>query len=253
VREKYLCPFLDIRCTKKGHSGSKIPLGYCSVKRNVPSGAIITCPNRLYGAYEIFRRPIVEAFGTTSNVRLKAEQGGLHPDFMMDWVIVRTDRDMAVTDFFGVEVQTIDITGSVYPAFDAYIKGHATWKRKTYGINWANVWKRLIPQVIAKAQVYKHLGKKIYVILQDSLLTYVLSRGDLKPISASSAEIVFHTYEYNGKADDDGIRSLEFCREIRTTIENLQYAFMVQSIKISQEEALSLIQADIEAAILFKE
>lgn len=253
TRAMHLCPFLKVRCTKKGHSGTRIPLGYCSVKRDVPSGAIITCPNRLYGAYEIFRRPIVETFGATKAVRLKAEQGGLHPDFTMDWVVVRTDRGMTVTDFFGVEVQTIDITGTVYPAFDAYMKGRTRWRRKNYGINWANVWKRLIPQVLAKGQVYKHLGKKLYVIIQDSLLTYVLSRGELKAASADHGEIVFHTYDYDGKTDDDGIRSLAFRREIHTTIQSLQHAFMVQSIKISREDALKLIQEGIEAAIPFVE
>jgi Restriction endonuclease NotI len=254
VRDGHLCPFLGKRCVKKGHSESGMPLGYCSVKWNVTSGAIITCPNRLYfGSYEVFRRPIMEIFGATQGVRLKPEQGGLHPDFTMDWVVVKADKHLSVVDFFGVEVQTIDITGSVYPAFDAYMMDRADWEKKIYGINWANVWKRLLPQVVAKAQVYKHLGKKLYVILQDSLLTYVLSRGELGTMPAGQGDIVFHTYEYNGQTGADGIRTLEFRTELPTTIEAVQRAFMMPAIRISKEDALRLIQDGIDAAIAFGE
>lgn len=252
VRGIHQCPFLEKRCVKKGHTDPSVPLGYCSVKWNSPAGAIITCPNRLYfDSYEIFRRPIMEVFGTSKNVRLKPEQGGLHPDFTMDWVVVKTDPNLGVLDFFGIEIQTIDITGTVYPAFAAYMAGKDDWKRKGYGINWANVWKRLLPQVVAKAQVYRHLGKRLYVLLQDSLLTYVLARGDLAKAPKHQGEIIFHSYEYNGKTGADGIRTLEFHTELQTTIEAVQTAFMMPSIKISQKEALKLIQAEIGTAIVF--
>src|SRR5262245_4350091 len=127
ARRQSHCPFIKARCTKQNREDPRYPFGYCSVRwNNVPDGGVITCPNRLYFSnLEVLHRPVLERFGSTKHVRVKPEQQGLHREMSMDWVVAKLDSKNRVEDFFGVEVQTIDITGTVRPAFNAFMENRA--------------------------------------------------------------------------------------------------------------------------------
>ena len=72
----------------------------------------------------------------------------------MDWVLAKIE-DGTLLEYTGVEVQSIDITGNYRDAWYAY-KNLAANRSKpipssAHGMNWANVHKRLIPQIIRKS------------------------------------------------------------------------------------------------------
>ena len=104
---------------------------------------------------------VVVAFGQGSGneVSVTTPNGKLS----MDWVLQRYQLDsnnkLVPVDFVGVEVQSIDITGNYRDAWAAYekIKGNqpvSVIPDSEHGLNWANVHKRLIPQIIRKGNVY---------------------------------------------------------------------------------------------------
>jgi hypothetical protein len=70
----------------------------------------------------------------------------------VDFVIADVDHERKnVKQFISVELQTVDITGSVESAYQAIINSRLTMEKDfSYGINWENVRKRYITQLINK-------------------------------------------------------------------------------------------------------
>ena len=172
------CPFLGGGCTKEG--------GVCSVE---PSPAVLSavCPNRLYFAnHRILREIAALAFGAYNpvlnsqnlpdlvpgaSVRASAIAAGqayvgvfgrgwggeiklppAYPDgprYAVDFLLVLVDSTGALAGIVPVEVQTIDTTGSYKPSVLALSAGRNVIASK-FGMNWENVNKRILPQLIVK-------------------------------------------------------------------------------------------------------
>jgi hypothetical protein len=54
------------------------------------------------------------------------------------------------------EVQSADTTGNYRANWDAYSKELDSIPDSEHGMNWANIWKRLIPQLILKGSIAPH-------------------------------------------------------------------------------------------------
>jgi hypothetical protein len=188
------CPFIDSKCTKTNHDKSII-YGACSVKnttiRKSPAIEAIICPKRLYandyqtirdvsstafgnipliigGSIDDLKRNVVSnrgdcvvAFGQGSGKEIQVTLGG---QLSMDWILQKySPSSLGIfkpSGFIGIEVQSIDITGNYRDNWEAYFGLHRGSVVKAipdsgHGMNWANVHKRLIPQIIRKGNIYK--------------------------------------------------------------------------------------------------
>ena len=169
------CPFINKKCIKHNHDQTII-YGVCSVSS--PYGECVVCPNRLYEKkYSLIRKlselvfgkktpflilgeyipkrtslgKCVVALGTNSGKEVKLGQ-----QLSMDWVLALIE-DGELKEYVGIEVQSIDITGNYRDCWHSYKnydgkKGNLP--SSAHGLNWANVHKRLIPQIIRKGLVY---------------------------------------------------------------------------------------------------
>lgn len=97
----------------------------------------------------------VVAFGQNSGREIQV--GSSRNKLSMDWVLVRI-VDGRPFEIAGVEVQSIDITNNYRSTWEAYkslvLAPNTTIPASAHGMNWANVHKRLIPQIIRKGQIY---------------------------------------------------------------------------------------------------
>jgi hypothetical protein len=187
------CPFTNKTCIKINHDQT-ITYGTCSVTS--PYGNIIICPNRLYvNNYEVLHRVSQDAFGKSIPFLMYnqfIEQRDLNRECIvalgknsgreiqvgrslsMDWVLAHISEAKLV-EYVGIEVQSIDITGNYRDAWHAYRNFSEGSDRDSlpssqHGLNWANVHKRLIPQIIRKSVVYSRsnlVKKGLYFILPD--------------------------------------------------------------------------------------
>ena len=68
-------------------------------------------------------------------------------------------EDESLIDYAGLEIQTMDITGNYRENWRSYKElpkyNNSNIVESEHGINWANVHKRLIPQLIRKGSVFK--------------------------------------------------------------------------------------------------
>jgi hypothetical protein len=249
------CPFTNSTCTKINHDQT-ITYGTCSVTS--PYGDVIICPNRLYSdGYKVLLEVCSDAFGTDipfkfygeyvqsrnsleecvvalgKNSGREVQVGG---SFSMDWVLARI-RDGKLVEYIGVEVQSIDITGNYRDAWHAYknmssVSDRDNLPSSQHGLNWANVHKRLIPQIIRKSVVYsrsKLVSKGLYFIVPEIVyLKFEDVIGSDIPLVAEPGHdvITVHTYALGDAVPHGSIRDLNLVRSLRFSLEDFAGRFI---------------------------
>lgn len=175
---KNLCPFIHDTCTKVlGRDGTCS--GVCAVKQVTADDWVICCPIRLYAddyrilhiiAEKTFGRRFGLYSGRAAVEKAKLEGGAVAVfghrwggelrlpkrsgtgNYFADWVLALIDGDGELKEFTSIEVQTIDTTGNYRDSRAALLDGRRI-EKSTVGLNWENVSKRIIPQLVYKGQV----------------------------------------------------------------------------------------------------
>lgn len=248
------CPFTNKPCIKINHDQTVI-YGTCSVTS--PYGDIVICPNRLYeeeysslkcvasfaypGLPLLMFDEYIKSRGSEADcvVALGKNSGKevqVGRSLSMDWILARV-TDGELVNYTGIEVQSIDITGNYRDAWHAYknlpksvqtpvIPGSA------HGLNWANVHKRLIPQLIRKSVVYsrsKLVTNGMYFILPEIVYQKfedVLGK-DIPLIDHTGPDtLTVHTYELGEPVDEGQQRKLRQVRTLCFTLDEFSNRFI---------------------------
>ncbi len=248
------CPFINRPCIKTNHDKS-IVYGVCSVE-NLNGDEIITCPNRMYAneygtlrvvseatfgpdtpflTYDQYVRergragPLVVALGKNSGREVT-----LGKQLSIDWVLAYIDKN-TLLDYAGVEIQTMDITGNYRNCWAAYDTLPQTPKRKipssNHGINWANVHKRLIPQLIRKGSVFRKstlCTKGLHFALPELVYQrFEKVVGDLDSVDDLAADVLtVYTFAIGPNVEHGQIRPLTQIRTERFTLKAFAEGFI---------------------------
>ncbi len=247
------CPFINKACTKTNHDKS-IVYGTCSVTS--PYGDCIICPNRLYAnKYNCLRKVSAEVFGDeidfftyeefipvrerkeTCVVALGHNSGkevNIGGHMSMDWVLAKVQEGELI-EYVGVEVQSIDITGNYRDCWYAYKNVDASTTSipsSEHGMNWANVHKRLIPQLIRKGLIYSRsslVSHGLYFILPDIVYQKfedVIGRDIQRKRKSASDILTVHTYGLSPEALPGEQRDLIFKRSLKFTLSDFSKRFI---------------------------
>ena len=153
--------------------------------------------------------------------------------YYVDWILARLDGAGELVEFTAIEVQTIDTTGSYKNARSALID-RQTIEKDTVGLNWENVSKRIIPQIIYKGQVLQReelCRSGLYFVCPKPVFDRVIERlggkERLPQFPTQPAAIHFVAYDYldNETVEDGKIRPLGIVEEYCTTVYKVQEAF----------------------------
>lgn len=261
---KQLCPFLGKQCTKI-LSRDRIIAGVCSVRQKTAgSPDVICCPIRIYADdYKMLKIIATKAFSRELNLysgraavsKAKREGGAVavfghgwggelrlpqrqgQGAYFVDWVLARLDEQGELVEFTAIEVQTIDTTGNYRNARSALIDDR-TIVDDTVGLNWENVSKRIIPQLIYKGQVLQRedlcrtglffvCPKPVY----DRVINRLGGKEKVPRFPTQPASINFIAYDYAASEMKDGeIRPLEIREEHCTTVYKVQEAFSAMDL-----------------------
>ncbi|MDR2717152.1 MAG: hypothetical protein LBB89_03680 [Treponema sp.] len=199
VNLDYLCPFINSQCTKRSQKLSG-PYPICSVFHGKDKKLMCICPKRFLQAD--FKQKILDVCWPGERPKnpiivheIKMENFG-----NVDFVIADVDeKKQHVRQFLSVELQAVDITGSVEPVYQAIINSEQTMSKNfSYGINWENVRKRYITQLINKGFFHHHWQSKIIAVIQLALYNNLREKirfDELEPKSDTS-NIVFMLYDF---------------------------------------------------------
>lgn len=247
---RQVCPFLGSYCTKAlGDRSNRTLSGVCSVRQvSAGSPSVICCPNRMYAenykmlstiAEKAFRVKLNLYSGRLAVAKAKQENGAIavfghgwggelplpkrqgRGSYYVDWILARLDGTGELVEFTAIEVQTIDTTGSYKNARSALID-RQTIEKDTVGLNWENVSKRIIPQIIYKGQVLQReelCRSGLYFVCPKPVFDRVIERlggkDRLPQFPTQPAAIHFVAYDYleNETVEDGKIRPLGIIEE----------------------------------------
>ncbi len=246
------CPFVKGACIKKFKS--KTVSGACALKP-VTSGPVICCPNRMYAheyrvlldvAQSCFGKQArlcktnsealndgndVHVFGKRWGKELRLPNRGKGGGYFVDWVLALVDADGQLKEFVAVELQTMDTTGSYEAEVDALYRGETPTKGSKAGINWENVSKRILPQIIYKGHVLRReplCTKGLFFICPAPVYQRILTRlgGMLASYHPQPGALTFRWYDLQSESPGHGTpRSLDFGGQSTTTIDQVALAF----------------------------
>lgn len=223
-----LCPFVNQECEK--HFNDGVVSGVCTIKP-MTTGPVICCPIRLYAEnYKILKSVASKAFGDGLNLipgrdavahskntkepcvavfgkrwggELRLPQRAGNGGYFVDWVLAKIDKTGELEEFVAVEVQTIDTTGNYRNGYESLIKGNGV-EKTTVGLNWENVSKRILPQLIYKGQILQReeLCKKgLFFVCPEPVCRRVMKRlggqAELVKYALQPASITFSVYNHD--------------------------------------------------------
>jgi hypothetical protein len=260
IRKSGICPFVQKKCIKVFRDGGVIN-GTCSVKPST-SEEVICCPKRMYAeGFKIIKDVAVEVFGPGANLitpesvegtsgqknRVVAFGGGWGKElrvpkgegkkggYSADWILVLLEPDDRLTEFVAVEVQSMDTTGSYQQAWCKlmgiqYAPTSGKKGKREGSINWENVNKRILPQLITKGLVFQReaLCKKgLFFVTPTPVYKRVVERLGAKPgdVPLQPSAITFRHYELGPDPGPGKVKPLLFQGQYTTTVHHLRDAF----------------------------
>lgn len=143
----------------------------------------------------------------------------------IDYVAGKIDDDGTVLDFAGVELQSLDTTGSVWEYRQGYFDEDEEMEEisGTYGINWAmSLTKTMMQQAFKKGQVFGDWGENLIFLVQDVSIDYLRDNYDSSGLRNLREEDPVHFYSYSLEFDYDKQEYLwELNEKMSATIEGV--------------------------------
>ena len=136
-------------------------------------------------------------------------------------------RDGKVKDVVGVELQTMDTTGTVWPARQRFLErvGALTVREshqpyRTYGMNWKMTAKTTLIQLHHKIQTFEAINRRLVLVTQDHLLRYLRDSFDFDHVGNAKVgdSMHFHAYRFGER---EGKYSLELASRLSTSAEGV--------------------------------
>ncbi len=158
-------------------------------------------------------------------------------NYYMDWIVAQLGLDGSVRELTAVEVQTIDTTGNYGDQAQTFFAGlpfaDAQGRSPGYseaGMNWENVNKRILPQLIYKGHVLRRETRcrtGLYFVCPVQVYNRVRERlgGTLHQYRPGNGTITFRSYELGEAPGAGQHRPLLFSGQFTTTVDQVALAF----------------------------
>jgi hypothetical protein len=199
--EKQHCSYIAGKCVKVRKSEPSISIGTCTVAYGKDNMNVIICPHRLTENSRIFLDCI-------HLLSLHEPGNELHilseitiPGGSVDYVLASV-KNGNVKDFVGIELQTLDTTGSVWGYRQLFLKSKGLKQSvfdedATFGMNWKMTAKTILVQMHHKITTFENLNKHLVLVLQDCLMDYMKKEFSFEHISTTPKigdSFHFHSY-----------------------------------------------------------
>lgn len=201
--ERQYCKYLSRKCLKIRKSQPDISIGTCSVCYGTERAPIIICPHRLLENNQIFTDCLHlltlhepgNQYHVVSEVTL--------PGGSVDYFLISA-KNGKVKDFLGIELQTLDTTGTVWPERQRFLQsqglpvsGEDAASPRPFGMNWKMTAKTILVQLHHKVETMERLGKHLVIVIQDPLLSYMKRRFSFGHIGVARIGDPMHFHSYS--------------------------------------------------------
>lgn len=203
------CPYLRRKCLKVRKSEPDQTIGTCSVRYGRERRSVIICPYRMLERNQVFLDCVHLLSRHEPGNELHVVPEITVPGGSVDYVLVSARR-RRVEDFVGVEFQTLDTTGTIWPERQRFLEavgmpvGEAvTETGRSFGMNWKMTAKTALVQLNHKIGTFEDLNRHLVLAVQDCLFTYMSESfrfAHLRPARPGDS-MHFHTYSHAPAGD----------------------------------------------------
>ena len=210
VMSQQQCPYSGKKCYKTRKSDPGTSIGTCTVQYQARN--IVICPNRLLENNQIF----IDCFHLLS---LHEPGNELYvipeisiPGGNVDYFLVSA-KDGKVMDFAGIELQTMDTTGTVWPERQRLLYEHGfpvdradIENKKPFGMNWKMTAKTILIQMHHKSETFEYLNKHLVLIIQKPFYDYISRHFSFSHIQGARIGDPVHIHAYDFKETADRLK-----------------------------------------------
>lgn len=257
IAEQQRCPYLKRKCIKVRKSAPDISIGTCTVLHGRHARPVIICPHRFLER---------QVFTDCLHLLALHEPGNeLHvvseitiPGGSVDYFLVSA-RQGKVKDFAGIELQTVDTTGTLWPERQGFLReqGVAVDEtnidiRKGYGMNWKMTAKTALVQLHHKVQTFENISKHLVLVVQDCFLDYMRKGFQFEHLVHARLGDSMHIHVYGLIQTEHDMLRLELGARFSTDAEGIARSLGLQAEpKIELEEIIRLLETKIAKDTLF--
>ena len=250
------CPLIKRKCLKNRKSESEVTIGTCTMIHGRQNQHVIICPFRLLERSQIFTDCVhlLKHHEPGNELRIVPELNV--PGGSIDYCLVSV-RDGKPRDFVGIELQTMDSTGTVWPERQRFLRSKGIRVKpkdadsaKKFGINWKMTAKTILVQLHHKISTFEHLCKHLVLVTQDCLLTDVRKKFAFSHIKGvrDGDPMHFHSYKLVRQATE---YRLELDERVSTDTNGIAMCLGLSgSAKVELETILEQITAKLPKSTL---
>ncbi len=253
------CPYLQRRCIKVRKSQPEISIGTCSVAYGKNSIPIIICPHRLLERKQIFTDCLHLLTTHEPGNELHVISEVSIPGGNVDYFLVSALNNK-VKDFVGIELQTLDTTGTVWPERQRLLEelGVPTEDRqsqsgKTFGMNWKMTAKTILIQLHHKIETFESINKKLVLVIQDCFLDYIQREFSFSHVS-HQAQLgdSMHIHAYRMTTQSDQSFRLALDSRLSTDVDGIARCLGLQAeANVELEQIIKTLESKLSASTLF--
>lgn len=248
------CPFLQRKCLKNRKSEPELTIGSCTLAAGSQRAKIAICPFRLLERRQIF---------TDCMHLLTLHQPGneLHiipelnlPGGNIDYCLVSARRGKPI-DFVGIELQTLDTTGTVWPERQRFLHQHGIRVKradrtsvKPFGLNWKMTAKTILVQLHHKIQTFEHVSKHLVLVAQSHLFAYMKNEFSFGHLEQARLGDPMHFHSYALQENEDSTLRLQLVERLSTDSAGIAKCLGLQGeANVELAEILKQLESKISA------
>lgn len=253
------CIYANKKCYKIRKSDPDTAIGSCTVIYGRELEPVIICPTRLIERRQIFTDcfHLLTTHEPGNELHIVSEVS--IPGGSVDYFLVSV-KNGKVKDFVGIELQTLDTTGTVWPERQRLLKELGVPRDddgensdKSFGMNWKMTAKTILVQMHHKIHTFEHVNKKLVLVVQDKLLNYMSREFRFDHLcNPASLGDSMHLHAYRIGVQADKSYKLAMKSRLSTDADGIGLCLGLQAeARIELEQIIQALQAKVSASTLF--
>lgn len=252
------CRYLGRKCDKIRKSQPDVTIGTCMV--GYVGEPVVICPWRFLQRQQLFLDTLHLLRNHRPGNQLHVVPEVAIPGGSVDYFVVSVYRG-AIQDYLGLEIQTLDTTGTVWPSRQRFIvdelgiplEAPRRETQRSYGMNWKMTAKTILVQMHHKAETLELLDKKLILVIQDVFFRYIVGEFSTTSLRDSELSDSVQIHVYSMFQALDGSFSLELSSRHSTNSVGVEAMLgLRQSAQMSEQELLANLQAKLSDATLLQ-
>ena len=258
ILTEQICPFSDKKCYKVRKSQPDVSIGTCTMEYGRDATPTIICPLRMLERQQVFvdclhllheHRP-----GNELHVVSEVSIPGGSVDYFLASVL-----EGCVKDFVGVELQSMDTTGTVWPERQRLLRNLGfdvddadVSSEKSYGINWKHTAKTILVQLHHKVRTFEYLKRHLVLVIQNELLSYMRREFAFEHLNSARNTDLMHYHSYRFVRDRGENRVL-LDNRLSTDADGVATCLGLQAKpNVEMEAIVNVIEAKLSADTVFR-